>query len=273
MATHIKSRDGMKSILMFLEHPEVEHRVHAFRLTRILSECFGQDLADELKRFYKLSFFKEKLLDDQSTHGEKSDSACILANIQLSEEEVKTVLEANFIKWIVTNLKNQQHSSNARLSRHVSSMVEGLVGLLLHFTKSLNPPSLTVAREQSLMTVFCEQLSFPSKPRVKQLAALGLKNLSEAGRLLSAAESGKPKPRGVFAALVAMCGRPPPEPSTCPIHNAHCEDDSQLCLLKSNCIRPLVDLLTDEDTSVHIAAVEALSTLIVDNSKKFEKSC
>ncbi|XP_031271163.1 U-box domain-containing protein 44-like [Pistacia vera] len=272
VATHVKSGDGIKSIFLFLEHPEVEYRAHAFRLTRILSECFGQDLAYELKPFNKPSFFKEKLLDDQSTHGEKSDAACILANIPLSEEEVKRLFEANFIKWIVTNLKNQQRSSNARLFRHIPSMVEGLHGLLLHFTRSLDPPSLIVAREQSLMTVFCEQLSFPSKPKVKQLAALGLKNLSEAGRLLSAADSGKPTPRGVCAVLVAMCGRPPPEPSTCPIHNAHCEDDSQLCLLKSNCIRPLVDLLMDEDTNVQIAAVEALSTLIVDTSKNLKRA-
>lgn len=41
----------------------------------------------------------------------------------------------------------------------------------------------------------------------------------------------------------------------------------------SNCIRTLVDLHTEVDTNVQIVGVEALSTLLVDNSKKFEKSC
>ncbi|KAI9091585.1 hypothetical protein K1719_028028 [Acacia pycnantha] len=46
-----------------------------------------------------------------------------------------------------------------------------------------------------------------------------------------------------------------------------CEKDSQLCLLKNNCIKPLNDLLSDtNETSVRIAAVEALSTLLLDYS-------
>ncbi|KAK3206545.1 hypothetical protein Dsin_020591 [Dipteronia sinensis] len=69
-----------------------------------------------------------------------------------------------------------------------------------------------------------------------------------------------------------MCGRPPPETSVCPVHNAPCEDDNQLCLLKSNRIKPLVDLLVDEETYVQIVAVEALSTLIIDTSKSLKRA-
>lgn len=272
MATHIKSGNGLKSIIQYLEHPEVEHRTYAFRLTRILSERFGQDLAYELKPFDKLAFFKDKILNNQSTDGERSDAAGTLANIPLSEEEVTTLLEPSFIKWIVITLKNQQSSFNGRSSRPISSMVEGLLGLLLHFTKGVNPETLAMFKELRLMSIFWEQLNFPSKARVKQLAAIGLKHLSEAGRSLCGGDSGPPTPRGFCASLVFLCGKPPPETSTCPIHNAPCEDDSQLCLLKSNCIKPLVDLLSDEDTNVQIAAVEALSTLIIDNSKTFKRA-
>ncbi|KAI9194650.1 hypothetical protein LWI28_007957 [Acer negundo] len=127
-----------------------------------------------------------------------------------------------------------------------------------------------VVKEQRLMSIFCEHLSFHSKSRVKKLAALGLKNLSEARRSLSAVESGQPTPRGFCSSLVFMCGRPPPETYACPVRNAPCEDDNQLCLLKSNCVKPLVDLLADEDTNVQIAAVEALSTLIIDTSKSLK---
>ncbi|TXG74405.1 hypothetical protein EZV62_002984 [Acer yangbiense] len=63
-----------------------------------------------------------------------------------------------------------------------------------------------------------------------------------------------------------------PQTSACPVHNAPCEDDNQLSLLKSNCIKPLVDLLVDEDTNVQIAAVEELSTLIIDTSKSLKRA-
>lgn len=168
------------------------------------------------------------------------------------------------------NLKKEQCISNGRTSQPTSSMEEGLLGLLLHFTRSLDQETISVVKEHQLMTIFCEQLSFPAKPRVKQLAAVGLTNLSEAGRMLAAPDSEPPAPKGFCASLVFMCGRASPEPSNCPIHNAPCEYNSQLCLLKSNCIRPLVDLLHDEDANVQIAAIEALSTLVLDTSHGYK---
>ncbi|KAG8495078.1 hypothetical protein CXB51_013235 [Gossypium anomalum] len=273
VAMHIKSsEDGINTIFHFLEYPDVEHRIYAFKLTRILTEKFAQDLAHEVKHSDKLLLFKEKLLDNQSTESEKSDAACVLANLPLSEDEVKTVLEASFVKWIVMNLKKQQHISNRRTSRPTSSMDEGLLGLLLHFTRSLDQETISVVKEHQLMTIFCEQLSFPAKPRVKQLAAVGLMNLSEAGRMLAAPDSEPPAPKGFCASLIFMCWRASPEPSNCPIHNAPCEYNSQLCLLKSNCIRPLVDLLHDEDANVQIAAIEALSTLVLDTSHGYKRA-
>ncbi|KAK9279387.1 hypothetical protein L1049_013066 [Liquidambar formosana] len=271
VAAHIKSADGIKTILPFLEHPEVEQRIYAFKLTKVLSERFGQDIANELKPDNKLVLLKDVLLGNQSTDGERSDAACILANLPLSEDEVKTVLGANFVRWTVVTLKEQRRNSSGRTSRSTSSMVEGLLGLLLHFTRSPDPQTLSMVKEHCLMTIFCEQIGFPSKPRVKQLAALGLKNLSEFGRALVVADSEPQPPHGFCSSLVFMCGRASPEPSTCPIHNAPCEEDNQLCLLKSNCIKPLVDLLSDENTNVQIAAVEALSTLMVRTSNGLKR--
>lgn len=270
VTSHVKSGEGIKTIISFLEHPEVEHRIYAFRLTRVLSERFGQDLANEL-RPNKLPLLKDKLLDNQSTEGERSDAACILANLSLSEDEVKTLLGASFVKWTVTTLRNQSRSSNVRISRPASSMAEGLLGLLLHFTRSLDSQTLSIVKEHRLMTIFCGQLGFSSKPRVKQLAALGLKNLSECGRSVTSGDAEPPPPQGFCSSLVFMCGRASKNPSTCPIHDAACEEDSQLCLHKSSCIKPLAELLADEDTGVQIAAVDALSTLVSDTSNNFKR--
>ncbi|GFZ19639.1 hypothetical protein Acr_28g0003440 [Actinidia rufa] len=43
-------------------------------------------------------------------------------------------------------------------------------------------------------------------------------------------------------------------------------DGNQFCLLNSNCINPLADLLLGEDTNVQIASVEALSALLLDST-------
>ncbi|KAI4305288.1 hypothetical protein L6164_028660 [Bauhinia variegata] len=266
VASHIKSADGFKTVISFLEHPQVEHRIYAYKLARLLSEWFNQDLANELRLSNKLSMLKEKLLDQQSTDEVRSDAARMLSNLVLSGDEDKTLLGSDFLGWTVATIKNQRRSSNARTSRTASGMLEGLLGLLLRFTRNLDQENLNVVRENHLMTVFSEQLDFTSTPKVKELAAHGLRNLSEFGRSVITRESEPPPPTGFCSSLVFMCGRRSTQPSTCPIHNSFCVEDSQLCLLKCNCIKPLVDLLNDNDndTSVQVAAVETLSTLVLD---------
>lgn len=259
VAKHIKAGDGIKIIIPFLEHQEVEHKICAFRLIRVLSLRLGQDLVGELYRSDKLPLLKEKLLDHQSAESEKCDAACILANLPFSEDQVKIFLGPSFLKWTVTYLKSE--------ARPTSSIVVGLVGILLHFARRPDLQWLTLIKEHRLMTLFRDQMSLSSKPKVKKLSALGLKYLSESGRTLGAFADADPQPpRGFCFVLVLMCGKNSPKPSTCPIHNAFCEEDSQFCLLKSDCIKPLTDLLSYKDTSIQIAAVEALSTLLLDTS-------
>lgn len=268
---HIKLCDGLKTIITFLDYSEVEHRTYAFRLTRLLSDRLGEDLANELKSSNKLHLIKNEILDTQSTDGKRSDAACILANLPLLDSEVKDVLGPSFVGWIVATLKEQHRSSNLRTSRPISVMDEGLLGLLLHFTRSPDLESINIIKEHRIMTIFCEQLVFSSKAKERKLAALGLKYLSETGRAISGGESEPQPPHGFCSSLIFMCRRRSSKPSACLIHNSPCEEESQLCLLKGNCIKPLVELLKDDDTSVQIAAVEALSTLALDTySANFE---
>ncbi|XP_021715548.1 U-box domain-containing protein 44-like [Chenopodium quinoa] len=273
VATEIKSGDGIKSIMEYLEHPETQHRIYALKLMRILSESSGGDFFDQLRLLNKVVLLKEKVLDNQSTNSERSDAACILANFTLSGDEVRTILGAAFLKWTVTTLKEIQHTPNGRTSRSSSSMLEGLLGLLLHFARNTNAQTLAWVKEHHLIAIFREQLSYLLHPRCKHLAVLGLKHLSESGKVLvSDGESDPLPPQGFCSSMVFMCGRLSPELSSCPIHNAPCEEDSELCLLKSNCIKPLVDLLVDEHTDVQIASVEALSSLIPDTFYSFRRA-
>ncbi|XP_030537394.2 U-box domain-containing protein 43-like isoform X1 [Rhodamnia argentea] len=270
VASYIMDGQGLEKIILFLDHAEDEQRLHACKLTRLLSERFHQDLASRLRSSDKIPLLKEKILDRKTIESERSDTACILANLPLAEEDVTTLLGASFLRWSVDTIKNHQQKSKGRTFKSQPSMVEGLLGLLLQFTRSTDPEILSVIRELSLMSVFCEQLNFPSKPRMKQLAALGLKNLSETGRVVAAGHLEPPPPQRLCSSLVFMCGCVPPEPSRCPIHNSLCEEHAHLCLLQCNCIKPLVDLLDDEDTDVQVAAVEALSTLILESSRSLK---
>lgn len=272
VASYIMDGQGLEKTILFLDHAEDEHRIHACKLTRLLSERFHQDVASQLRSSSKIPLLKEKILDTKTIEGERSDSACILSNLPLSEHEVTTLLGASFLRWTVTMIGNYHLKSEGRIFKSQSSMGEGLVGLLLQFTRSPNSEILSVIRELHLMSVFCERLNFPSKPRMKQLAALGLKNLSETGRALAAGDLEPPPPRGLCSPLVFMCGWGAPEPARCPIHNSLCEEHAHLCLLQSNCIKPLVDLLNDEDTDVQVAAVEALSTLILESSGSLKRA-
>ncbi|XP_054799637.1 U-box domain-containing protein 44-like isoform X2 [Prosopis cineraria] len=273
VALHIKSGDGFKTVANFLEHPEVELRIYALKLLRLLSELFSQGLGNELRLSNKLTILKEKMLDDQSAEDERATAACILANLSLTEDELKSLLGGDFIRWIVATLQNQRRGSNARVSRTALGMLEGLLGLLLQFTRSLNEQTLTVVRENHLMTIFCQQLEYNSKPKVKRLAALGLKSLSEFGRAVISRDSEPSPSSGFCSPFLFICGRTSNQNFSCPFHNSPCEEESQLCLFKTSCIKPLNDLFSDNDTSVQVAAVEALSTLILDySSNSFKRA-
>ncbi|KAK1311906.1 U-box domain-containing protein 44 [Acorus calamus] len=263
-AMHIKSGDGIALITSFLQHPEHEHRRHAFKLTCVLSLKLGQALADDLRASGKLPLFKEKLLDAQCSVSERSEAACIIANLPLSDDEVKTFLGTDLLGWLVTNIKEQQSNPSGRSGRR-SNMVEGLLGITLHFARSTDRIILETVRQHHLMSVFCDHLSIPSHHRAKRRAALGLKYLSESARLQINADSEPQPPRGFCVPLVFMCGKAPVIPKTCPLHNVTCEEDSSFCLLKGGAIKPLGDLLHDENTEVQIAAVESLSTILTDS--------
>lgn len=264
VATHIRSGNGIARITPYLGHPETDHRIYAFRLISLLSERMGQVIAEEFRVSSKLSLLKEQLLDAQCSFGEKSEITCILANLPISDDEIKTILGPDFLKWTISTLKEQRSSSSGKNSKNARSMVEGLLGLLLHYAKSPDPVILSLVQENHFMTIFREQLNTGSHGRAKQRAALGLKYLSDSARLLDATEDLEPQPRGFCGPFILICGKAPMVPVSCPLHTAACEDDSSFCLLKGNAIKPLVELINDENTEVQIAAVEALSTIISD---------
>lgn len=262
---HIQSCRGIVKIVPFLQETDAELRLHALRLANTLSLKLNQDLADELRALNWLPLLTKKLLDPECSTHEKTEMANVLANLPLSDDEIKAFLNADVLEWTLNELKSQRSMTSGRHSRRPRSMVEGLLGILLHLVRSHDPVILAIVKVNHLMSVLLEQLLIRTSPREKQLAVRGLKYLSESSREPSVIRDSEPQaPRGFCAPVVLVCGRASMAPVLCPLHCVLCEEGSSFCLLKGNAIRPLIDLMHDESTRVQIAAVEALLTLVPD---------
>ncbi|XP_059070906.1 U-box domain-containing protein 43 [Cryptomeria japonica] len=264
-AVHIKNGNGIITLIAFLEDPEVDHRIHAFKLISVLSERLGQQFADAM-RSNQLILLKEKLVSPGSnTREEGSAAACILANLPLSDEEVKRVLGVDLIGWIVNALTERKGSRVGRNAWAEATMVEGLLGVLLHFTRCTDKIVLDCVQQNQLMLVFKEHLMHYRQPKAKQLSAKGLQYLSEAARIV-ARDLEPQRPQGWCVSIRLMCMSSPPSPTLCPVHGVPCDEDSTFCLVKANAVKPLVELLEDNNFDVQIAAIEALSTLLSDSN-------
>lgn len=264
-ASCIESSGGLKIVVQYIEYSEIDHRVNAFRLLNLLSEKLGQVLAEELRASNKIVSLKGKLLDAQSSLEERCEVAGLLANLPILDDEVKTVLGSDLLTWIISHIREEQSISSGRNSKKVRRMLEGLLGLLLHYAKTPDPTIITLVQENQFMRIFREQLNSRPHSRAKQRAVLGLKYLSEFARVSVAADLLEPQPpRGLCSPLVLLCGMAPMVPILCPLHNVPCDENSSFCLLKGNAVKPLIDLMNDENVDVQLAAVEALSTILSD---------
>ncbi|PKA51893.1 U-box domain-containing protein 44 [Apostasia shenzhenica] len=270
-AAHIKRSNGIQAIIPYINNSEDTDtcRAPAFRLLSLLSEKLGQDLIQELRALGKLPFLKERLLDSQYPIAMKTDIVYILSNLPFSEEEVKNILGPDLLTWAVNNLKMQRSYSIGKHSKVEQSMIEALLGLLLHYARSHDPNILSLVQETHLLSIYRKQLGNHSNCRAKQRGSLGLKCLSESAGLSTMIRDSEPQPPSGFCApLILLCRKSRMASVPCSLHNTVCAEDSSFCLLKGKAIKPLIDLMEDDSVDVQIAAVEALSTLVSDNLRR-----
>ncbi|KAG4989357.1 hypothetical protein JHK82_031681 [Glycine max] len=189
-----------------------------------------------------------------------SPQASVDFTTSIPEFNLQMSLDSNKLKFLKEKLLNNQSTSDER---------SDAAQILANLSLSEGEIQTLLGGEFVELTAFKD---YTSKPKVKRLAAIGLKNISEFGSSVTARDFKPPSSSGFCSSLVLVCGKASSQPSTCPIHNCMCDKDSQLCLLKSNCIKPLVDILHDNDTDVQLAAVDALSTLVLDyTSRSFKR--
>ncbi|XP_042385573.1 U-box domain-containing protein 43-like [Zingiber officinale] len=264
-ASCIKSSDGIKSLVHYVEHPEIKHRVYSCRLLSLLSEKLGHAFSEEFRAYVKIVSLRIKLLDADSSPEETCEIACLLANLSFSDDEVKTVLGYDLLAWTIAKLIEQQSNSSGRNSRRGRRIVYGLLGLLLHYARSSDLEIIAIVQKNQIMSIFLEQLSSHSHSRWKHQAALGLKYLSESIRASVATDLLEPQlQHGLCSPFLLLCGRRTMAPILCPLHEAPCDKCNSFCLLKGNAIKPLIDLMGDDNMDVQLAAVEALSTVLLD---------
>lgn len=267
-ATHIRSFNGIKSVVQFLEHSDNSCRAHAFCLLSLLSEKLGPVLIEELRVSGKLPFLKERLLDTEYPVSEKADIACMISNLPVLENEVTNVLGPDLLTWAVSQYRMlMSNSLGKKYPKDGRNMLYGLLGLLVHFSRNHDPNILFLIQENQFMSIFREQLGNHSNHRAKRLGSLGLMYLSDSATLATPSGELEPQPPiGCWASFIMLCGKVPVIPSQCPFHNVSCADDSSFCLFKANAIKQLVDLMDDDNTEVQLSAVETLLTLVPDSA-------
>lgn len=258
--THIHSGSGIKTLVVLISDNESRH--YALKLLHILSLRKGADVAAELKQTGKLTHMKESLKDSENLE-ERATIACILANIPLTEADILQVLEIELLSWTVVSLKNVSSGQLGRSGSTAINMMEGLLGLILHFCRTSNPSILEAIKEQKLMMVFKDQLVFPGHPSLKKLAAEGLQILSQ--KTVARNDLDPSTSCGWFLPFVCLSRRKAPASDICHVHGIPCEKNNMFCLVKTSAIMPLVEMLEEADPSVQSAAIGALSTLLDDS--------
>lgn len=257
-ALHIHCGNGI-ALLISIRESDVESHQLALKLLGILSLRRGSEVAEELRQSHKFDRLKNLLKGFEPE--EQAAAASILANVPLTETEIVQVLGIELLPWIIDELNKTR---NGRLQRGGSasiSMMEGLLSLLLQFCKCSNEHVLQAVRDHDIVMVLKEYLIYTGHPPLKKLAAEGLKILSQKTTLRVDTD-----PQPSCSCLAFLHKRKTLAQASCPVHGIACEETTTFCLVKANAVKPLVELLKDDDVAAQLAAVGALSTLIEDSN-------
>ncbi|EFJ35074.1 hypothetical protein SELMODRAFT_165881 [Selaginella moellendorffii] len=274
---HVVTGNGIAIILTLLQTSDDAHRQHLLSLLSVLSVRAGREISQAIAETRHLQSLKEivKLKNAE----ESIFAASIIANIPLTEHETINFLGLEMISWslaTIEELKTRRMGS----ARVTSSMLEALLGVLLHFTRCRDSQAIDAMKQSKLFSQFKQVLQLHQGRAwvAKQRAATGLGYLSERGLILSpevmASSSFRRKNNWMdnlfscFSSKNSSLDQAILADSVCSIHKRRCDPDANFCLREAGAIGLLVELLEEdeEQASVQIAAVEALSTLVSSDS-------
>lgn len=159
-------------------------------------------------------------------------------------------------------------------SNHDKSLLENALAALLRFTKASKPKLQRQVGQLELYPSLVRLLSTGSS-LAKERAAMALAQLSRPTSLSASDASVRVKQENSMPLLNMMkllpnmswcCSASSDNEISCPIHGIACSQRNTLCLVKADAVKPLVQNLSDTNSGVAEAALEALETLLEDHN-------
>ncbi|KAJ7192140.1 hypothetical protein O6H91_Y522000 [Diphasiastrum complanatum] len=170
ISKHIKTGNGMPIIVALMQDSEASVCLNALKLLSRLSVQMGPDVGHALTSTNQVSHLKEILKGEGMQ--ERIAAASIISNMPLTESQVVEFLEVELVNWIVVAISDLKSGRLGKSSSRTSAkLLEGILGVLLQFTRYNNPAILNTVCEQRVMGVFTKNLVLHGQPLVKEKAA------------------------------------------------------------------------------------------------------
>ncbi|KAJ7943278.1 RING-type E3 ubiquitin transferase [Quillaja saponaria] len=275
LVSALKHTESCYFLLELIDSPHEELIIATVKLLITLSSYIGHTLSDML---CKSSGQPENLILRPAGITQITERQAVSANFLAKLPHQNTtlnlaLLNKNIVPEILQAISKIQRSGT-RSGRYANNYLEGLVGILIRFTRTLYEPQiLLLARTFNFTKTFTELLVKTSSDEVLRLAANGLENLSsESVNLSKPSEVRRSKSKKWFhfpklPSFNSSKGRN----STCPIHRGACSSQNTFCLVDADAVPRLSGCLDHENVEVVEAALSAICTLL-DEKVDVEKS-
>eukprot|EP01018_Ginkgo_biloba_P030129 Gb_11374 [translate_table: standard] len=250
-----KMREGgaIQLLLPFFYAKDTELRISALKLLFYLSQDgSGRELADQFGQTYIVALVK--LLSVSLREDEKAAAVGILSNLPVNDRAItEMLLQANALHVIVSLLNASSTKNAVRAVKN--QLVENVAGALIRFTVPSDKRLQRLMAEHDAIPLLV-QLLLSGTPVAKSRAATSLSQLSQNSLSLTIPVS---KGRSWF------CLAPYPE-LVCEVHGGRCSIRTSFCLVQAGALSPLVQILEEKDREADEAALDALATLLHDDT-------
>ncbi|KAJ4824847.1 hypothetical protein Tsubulata_048758 [Turnera subulata] len=257
----IRETEANFTLIELINKPPEELEVATIRLLTRLSHFMGHTLIDGL---CKTAGQPDRLIQSVCGSGQvtekKAVSATFLAKVPHQNLTLNLALLSKNAVPVILEKISQIQKTGTRTSRYASLYLEGLVGILVRFTTTLDEPQmLFLARNYNLTSVFTELLLKTSSNEVQRLSAIGLANLSLQSVTLS-----KPPPQVERTKFLSRFPSRKKSVPVCPVHGGACSSQNTFCLVEAKAVKRLLACFDNEKVEVVESALSAISTLLDD---------
>lgn len=177
----------------------------------------------------------------------------VISNLTQASQLTKSLLRADELPDQIITACRDELKKFEPVNKY---FIESAVGSLCHFTIPTNRKSQKKVVDAGVIPLLVQLLELGTS-LTKRKAALSLGQLSKSSLKLS-----RPiRPLvGIFTCFSFQ------SKSRCPVHQGICSVKTSFCLVEANAVSPSVKLLRDHDFDVCEASLDALLTLIEDES-------